>query len=186
MGFWMSTLSSCIGSFVGLVGAIFIAIWQVKKAQKLNNIPFYLDFNKAQIYINRYIEKVEEILSKTQGIERKNARKLLSQNDYVYLKENLELAIKTVNKEIKQVDFKNFSEVVLEINLNAPLTYYKDLNFLFFTMAVMYNFVINDSKNIVRNLPPKIGLYFANDLPILFILRKFKQRYKKLKKQMKI
>ncbi|UFU00163.1 hypothetical protein KO561_04225 [Radiobacillus kanasensis] len=62
MEFWMSTLSSAIGAFVGILGAIGIAKWQMNRSHKLNNIQFYIRFNDAQIYINGFNEKVDRIL----------------------------------------------------------------------------------------------------------------------------
>jgi hypothetical protein len=186
MGFWMSTLSSAIGAFVGVLGAFFIARWQIDKGQKLNNIPFYLQFNSAQIHINQFNEKVDRIINLTEGVERSHARILLTKYDYLGLKENLELAIKTVNKEFEEVDFNKFVEQIGEFNKNAPLVYYKDLNFLFLSMALIYNLLIEDSKSLVKDLPKKIDIPMVKGLSLGFILKKFRKKLNRMKKKLKI
>lgn len=186
MGFWESTLSSALGGFVGILGAYFIASWQIKESQKFNNIPFYIQFNEAQLHINRFIEEVQKILEHTEGVERINARLLLTENNYLELKKNLQLTIKTINKDIKEVDFNNFVEHLGKFNQYAPLHYYKDLNFLIFSMAIIYNLLLEDSKYLIEDVSPKIDIPMSKGLSLSRILKKFRKKYKKMKKKLKI
>jgi hypothetical protein len=186
MGFWGDTISSSIGSFIGIIGAYRVAKWQMDKTHKLNNVQFYFQFNDAQIHINRFEEKVDEIIKQTQGKERKYARILLHSSDFHELKKCIELTIKTLNLEIKDVDFNKFPEELGEINRFAPLAYYKDLNFLVFSMAIIYNLLLFDCRNLVERLPNKIQFPMVYTLSIPFIIKKFKSRYKKMKSKLKI
>lgn len=118
-----STLSSAIGAFVGVIGVFIIARWQMNKSQRLSNIPFFIKFNNAQLYINRFDEKVEKILAITQGEKRAQARILLIKHDFIELKENIERAIKEINSDISEADFKNFVEDLGSFNKDAPVAY---------------------------------------------------------------
>ncbi|MGG3447359.1 MULTISPECIES: hypothetical protein [Bacillus cereus group] len=186
MSFWMNTLSGTIGSFVGVLGAMGIAKWQMNKTQKLGNNSYYLHFNIAQIYIDRFDNRVEEILSLTEGAKRRDARILLHKHDYIKLKEDLELAIKTVNKDMTDINFEKFPEELGKINQNAPLIYYKDLNFIYFSMAIIYNLLIQDARYLVDELPNRIGIDMNKNLSSRFMLKKFRSRYKKMKKKLKV
>jgi hypothetical protein len=168
MGFWMSTLSSAIGAFVGILGAIGIAKWQMNRSHKLNNIQFYIRFNDAQIYINRFSEKVDSILEFTER-NRKHGRIFLNKHDFLEMRESLESAIKTVNKEIDEVDFDNFIDELGKVNQYAPVVYYKELNFLFFSMAILYNLLLSECKYLVNDLPKKIDMATLKGLTIRFI-----------------
>ncbi|MET3658596.1 hypothetical protein [Sporosarcina psychrophila] len=186
MGFWMSTLSSAIGSFVSVLGALIIAKWQINKTYRMNNIPFYLKYNEAQMHINNFIWKVDYILKNTEGVERKDARKNLAEYDFLELKESIELTIKTLNDEFEEVDFGNFSEELIKINKYAPLRHYKDLNFLIFSMAVIYNALRLDCKYLVNDMPQTINLGMVRNYPARFTAKRFNKRYKKLKKELRI
>jgi hypothetical protein len=186
MEFWISTLSSAIGAFVGVLGAFLIARWQIDRGQKLSNNPFYLRFNEAQIYINRFNEKVDRIIRLTQGAERNNARILLSKLDFLELKETIELTIKTINKDLEEVDFNKFVEDLGTYNQNAPLVYYKDLNFLLLGMVCVYNLLLEDCKYLLMNLPDKIDMPMLKGLKLNFILKKFRKKYNKMLKKLKI
>jgi hypothetical protein len=186
MGFWEDTLSSSIGSFIGILGAYGVAKWQMGKTHKLNNVQFYLQFNDAQIYINRFERKIAEIIKKTQGTERKHARILLHKRDFIELREYIELTIKTLNYDIKEVNFDNFTEELGKINRFAPIAYYKDLNFLIFSMAIIYNLLLFDCRNLINDLPKRIEFPMLNNLSIQFMVKKFRSKYKKMKSKLKV
>jgi hypothetical protein len=186
LDFWTSTLSSAIGSFVGILGAFFIAKWQINKGQKLENNPYYFQFNEAQIHINSFYENVKKILEITESADRRNARILLSEIHFLDLKKNLELTIKTLNKEIREVNFNNFIEQIMILNQNAPLAYYRDLNSLIIEMAWIYNLLIKECKNLVMDLPSEIDIPMGDSLSLNLILKRFRQNYKKMKKKLKV
>lgn len=186
MGFWDSTLSSAIGSFVGVIGAFSIAKWQINKTHKLNNIPFYLKFNNAQIYINKFNREVDWILKNTEGVERKHARTCITKLDFLELKQSIELTIKTLNDDVEEVSFEKFSVELIKINKYAPLMYYKDLNFLILSMAIIYNALHSDCKYLVIDIPKKIDTGSLQSRSARFALKKFKRRYKRMKKKFDI
>ncbi|WP_193065138.1 hypothetical protein [Oceanobacillus oncorhynchi] len=185
MGFWLSTLSSAVGAFVGILGAFIIAKWQMNKSHKMNNIQYYMQFNNAQIYIDRFERRVNKILEYTET-ERHHGRILLNNHDFLDLRNNLSLAIKEVNKDIETVNFDNFVEELSVYNKYAPLTFYKELNFLFFSMAKIYNLLLFDCRYMVSDLPEKIEIPFSKGLTIHFMLKKFRRRYKKMQRRLKI
>ncbi|WP_167834012.1 hypothetical protein [Mesobacillus selenatarsenatis] len=177
-----------LGSFLGGIATWLIAMWQINKTQKLNNIQFYIQFNKAQIYINRFNEKVDNIMELTQGPKRGSARILLNGNDYLELKNDLELAIKTVNKDLTKVDFKEFVFELGEYNQYAPLAFYRDLSYVFFEMALVYNMLLEDSQYVVDDLPERIEIPrspFGQQLSLSFILKSFRRTYKKMERKLK-
>ncbi len=177
-----------LGSFLGGMATWLIASWQINKTQKLNNIQFYIQFNKAQIYINRFNEKVDRNIELTQGPKRANARILLNGSDYLELRNDLEQAIKTVNKDLTKVNFKEFVFELGEYNQYAPLVYYRDLSFVFFGMALVYNLLLEDSQYLVDDLPERIEIPrspFGQQLSLSFILKSFRRKYKKMVKKLK-
>jgi hypothetical protein len=188
MGFWESTLSSAIGSIIGILGAFIIAKWQMNKSQKLNNIPFYIQFNNALLYINNFNEKVEKIINIIEGEKRSKARFVLTKREYIDLQKCIELAIKELNSDITEIDFKNFIEGFAEYNKYAPVAYYKDLNFLFLSMAIVYNLILEDSKYLIKDLPDKIDIPIYNRRQSLlrFWLKIFRRKYKYVQRKFKI
>ncbi|OAH59395.1 hypothetical protein AWH48_14740 [Domibacillus aminovorans] len=188
MGFWESTLSSAIGSFVAIIGAYGVAKWQLSKSQKQINTQFYIRFNEAQVYINQFDREVEEILNITRGNERRFARIVLSEHNFKELKENWEIAIRIINPEIEEKELDDFVVVLSKINQNAPLDYYKELNGMIFEMAVIYNLLLKDCKYLVGDLPRKIdtGFFMNKNLTLPFMIKRFRKKYKRMKKKLKI
>ena len=188
MGFWMSTLSTSMGAFIGVLGAYFIAKWQMNKTQRLNSNAFYVRFNEAQIYINNFDNEVEEILKMIQGGMRRNARILLSKDDFVELREHIEIAIRIINPEIEEKELDDFIVVLGKINQYAPIAYYKDMNGLFFDMVYIYNSLLSECENLVMDLPKKMDIGFFNykSLTLNFLTKKFRKKYKKMQRKLKI
>lgn len=186
MGFWESTLSSSIGAFVGVIGAVLIAKWQTNKAYKMNNMPFYIRFNESQIYINRFNEKVDDILIYIETSERKHARILLSKLDFMELKEEIENTIKTLNPEMKEVDFKDFPKTLGKIAKDAPVAYYVHFNWLIFSMVIIYNLLLIECKNIVMDPPQSIKIGNVKSLSYRKIIKSHRKKYKMLKRKLNI
>lgn len=186
MDFWSSTLSSSIGAFVSVGGAYFIANWQLNRAQKDNNTLYYLRFNEAMIYINNFDNKVDDILHWTSGKERKFAREALSKNDFINLKENLEMAIKVMNPELADKEINEFAILLNQINQTAPLSIYKEMNGLFFWMGVIYNNLRKDCVNLVEDMPVSLDFGFFREIATNKALKQFSRKYKKLKRKLKI
>ncbi|MGE1112168.1 hypothetical protein ACQJ0K_10430 [Priestia megaterium] len=186
MGFWESTFSSAIGSFVGVGGAFWVAKWQLNKTQKQTHTQFYIRFNEAQIYLNNFEREVEEILEITQSDIRKGARILLSKDDFVKLRENIDIAVQLINNEIEENDLDDFVTILTKINKHAPSSCYKDMNDLFFWMVNTYNSLLSDCKYLVSNLPPKMDAGYGKELPAHFSIKLFRKKYKKMKKKLKI
>ncbi|PGZ95179.1 hypothetical protein COE51_21360 [Bacillus pseudomycoides] len=182
-----NTLSSSIGSFVGVVGAYTIARWQLNKSQRDNNTLYYIRFNEAQIYINQFEEEIENILFFTLGKERKIARKVLTDNDFINLKQNLELTVKVMNPELENEEITNFIILLNQINQTAPLSLYKEMNDLFFWMAIIYNNLRKDCENLIDDeLPESLDLGYSNEISINLALKRFRKKYKKMKRKLKI
>lgn len=186
MGFWESTLSSSIGAFVGVVGALLIANWQTNKVHKMNNMPFYIQFNESQIYINRFNENVDKILIYTQTAERKNASIHLSRVDFMELKNEIENTIKALNPEIEEVDFKDFSIKLGKIAQNAPLKYYVHFNWLIFSMVIIYNLLLIECKYLIVDPPQPIKIGSVRHLSYLNIIKSHRKKYKMLKRKLNI
>jgi hypothetical protein len=185
MEFWLSTLSSAIGALVGIVGALWIARWQSNKSHRLNNAQFYMQFNEAQIYINKFEEKMNKIIKYTEE-ERKHARIFLDKNDFKELRTYLEEAIKKMNIQNDDFDLDNFVIEFGKINQAAPLDYYKDLNFILLSMAIIYNMLLFDCRNLVHDLPDRIKMLNFEGVTLRFILKKFRRRYGKLQRELKL
>ncbi|AZU60111.1 hypothetical protein [Neobacillus mesonae] len=189
MGFWMSTLSTSIGAFIGVLGAYIIAKWQMGKAHKMNNMPFYIQFNEAQININRFNEKVDKILNYTQTAERKYARIHLSHVEFNELKEEITNTIKTLNPEFESVDFKNFHVDLGKIAKNAPLGYYTDISWLILSMVLIHDLLLKECKNILMYPPEPLdyrNFHYMNQTSYLKIIKSHRKKYKMLKKKMNI
>jgi hypothetical protein len=186
MGFWDTTLSSAIGSFVGVIGAYLIAKWQIEKGLKFSNNGFYFRFNYAQIHINRFNAIVDMILENTQGVERTHARETLSAQYFVDLKKEIELALKTLNKEIEEIDFNNFVEELVTIVQNAPLPFYRDFYALFFGMAFIYNLLLEDCRHIVMDIDvaTRIDIPMHSNRSLNYINKKFRKKYRKMSKKL--
>ncbi|UFU00164.1 hypothetical protein KO561_04230 [Radiobacillus kanasensis] len=102
------------------------------------------------------------------------------------MRESLESAIKTVNEEIDEVDFNNFIEELSKFNQYAPIAYYKELNFLFFSMAMLYNLLLVECRYLVSDLPKRIDMATLKGITIRFMLKKFRKKYKKMQRKLKI
>lgn len=189
MGFWLSTLSSTVGSFVGIAGAFFIAQYQLNKTHKMNNMPFYIQFNDAQININRFNEKVDKILKYTQTTERKHARIFLSHVDFNELKEEVIHTIQKINPEMENIDFINLHIDLGKISKNAPLGHYTDINWLIFSMVLIHDLLLRECKNILMHPPRYLdyrSIAYINQSSSIKIINSHKKKYKMLKKKMDI
>jgi len=189
MGFWMSTLSTSIGAFIGVLGAYFIAKWQMGKAHKMNNMPFYIQFNEAQININRFNERVDKILKYTQTAERKYAWIHLSHVDFIELEKEITNTIQTLNPEFEEVDYENFHVDLGKIAKNAPLGYYTDINWLIFTMVLIHDLLLKECKYILKHSPKPLdyrNIHHMNQMSYLKIIKSHRKKYKMLQKKMNI
>lgn len=185
MNFWMSTLSTSIGAFVGVIGAYGIAKMQIEKTQRENHAEYYHRFNLARYYINEFDEKAKEIIYILQE-ERKYARKILTTNDFIEMRGNLTSAIKIINPQTTDQDVANFIVTFGKINIKAPLPLYRDTNDMFFWMGVIYNNLLHDSRNLVMHLPESILIHSAHKVPINVAVKRFRKKYSRLKKVLKI
>ncbi|OLO28129.1 hypothetical protein BTR23_18670 [Alkalihalophilus pseudofirmus] len=188
MDFWGNTISSAIGAFVGVGGAFVIARWQLNRAEKQNNYQYFLRFNEAQIYINNFERKIEEIIDITQSGNRGSGRFLLSRDDFLLLKEDMDTAIRVLNPKLEEIELENFSVSLGKINENAPIVLYKEMNGLFFSMAILYNLLLEDCRNLVNDIPDRVDLGYFNyrGLSLQFMVNNFKKKYKKMKRKLKV
>ncbi|WP_336822959.1 hypothetical protein [Sporosarcina sp. USHLN248] len=181
----MAFIGASIGGLFTLIGVEI----SLKHTQAMNYGRFYLHFNKAQIHINRFIRKSRVISEKLGGIERSQLRFMFLEHDIDELKAEIENTIMSLNKEIGKIDFDNFIDNLLDINENAPIEYYQDLNFIIYTMISIYNSLIYDAKYLVHPRPRTIvaGLSISgNSFPHHKQIRLLEKRYKTIKKRMKI
>lgn len=176
-------LTAFIGAIAGGMFTFAGVLYTTKETKKSAYGRYYLQFNISQIYVSNFIIKSEAMISLLLGVDRKYARYTISAQDFFELRENIEKTIISLNNEIEKVDFNKFDMDIHKVNQNAPLEYYKDLNFLIFVMANIYNSLLDDAKYLVHKPPKAINLgYFRSEVPLNKQLLHLKKRYKKVEK----
>ena len=183
-------ITALLGAVVGGLFTLIGVNISLRHTQAMNYGRFYLHFNKAQVHLNRFIRKSTLISEKLGGVERPDIRFMVIGYEYEELKKDIELTIKALNKDMESIDFENFADSMLDINENAPIEYYYDMNFIIITMISIYNSLLADSKYLVVNLPGQISFSALSlmgiSLPHQKQIKLLKRRYKKIKKKMKL
>jgi len=177
-------LTAFIGAIAGGIFTFGGVVFSMKHNQRLNYSRFYLQFHRTQIHIERFLYKTD-ILSAKLSRDRNDIQIAFNKFDFIELREDIESTIISLNKEIKEVDLDNFVNVLGDINENAPLEYYFDLNFILFAMVNIYNGIREDSKYLVKELPNSIGS-IRTSMPHQKQLKLLKKRLKKIRKKMAI
>lgn len=182
---------------IGLLGATLGGLFtflgvniSLKYTRRMNYGRFYLHFNKSQIYINSFLIESEFISEKLRGFERSELRFLHFNEDLNDLKMYIDSTIKTLNKDISEIDYNHLDVVILDINENAPIEYYYDMNFIIIIMADIYNSILKDGKYLINDKPDPINFNNINRIntgkPHSKQVKILEKRYKKVKRNMKL
>ncbi|MDP9740677.1 UNVERIFIED_ORG: hypothetical protein QFZ59_002507 [Bacillus sp. B2I3] len=189
MGFWMTTLSGIIsgvfGAFIGVLGALGIAYWQLKKQSMTNE--FYTNHLKMQFYLDEFEEEAERILDIITQ-DRKNARTRLNLISFDSLKEYAELAIKSMNPNLEDdhVILHSFNRDYGSWIESVPPRYYKESAKLCFYMAYIYSFLVYECRNLIDGLPAPVFPGRKNMSDFYYLLKKFRKLRKKMQKDIDI
>ncbi|MEK4535729.1 hypothetical protein NST21_10340 [Peribacillus sp. FSL K6-1552] len=195
MNFWENALTTAIiGAFICVVGAVFIAIWQNNKTEKLAYNEFYKRFKSAANDIWVFSGNASGLLENLQLY-----RSEVPVYEYEYLQMKIFEVMKKINKYDPEDDWQSslppsvtFSLQLEKLETEVPPAYFKDMKFLFVQMVYIHDGLLRDSENLVESLDfvsllkKQIG-YEPSDRPSPDVaIKRLSKSYKKMMKKLKI
>lgn len=178
-----ATFVTLLTTFFGILGAYLVANNQIKKTLKFSNPQYLQNFNMAQIHIDEFKRKVEEVERVVCTMNRIRAKYIISWDDLIAIQECIIKTINLLNPDIdKEEILKNFSNVISKINKDAPPYFYYSMNGLIFKMVYLYDALLTECEylELYGNKPNQIMRYFIGGAKMSpTVLKDFTRTYKK-------
>lgn len=181
-----ATFVTVLTTFLGILGAYFVANNQIKKTLKFSNPQYLQSFNMVRIHISNFKESAVKIESVVCTADRINTKRKISWVDYMDMQKSIINTIRLLNPDIdEEVILKDFSKIFYKINKDAPPYLYYSMNGLIFKMVYLYNALLWESRYLdLSGEKPKLISGFIGVKMQRYVLRDFINTYKKQVKEL--